>query len=84
MALWNVIPFCVATFSLLASDIIGSNINRPMPDLSKLVLYTDQQVHNSGKLIKGLYYNGIGQSEHMALAFHNACDLVLKSGRSLL
>jgi hypothetical protein len=78
MALWNVLPIFMVTFQFFVADISGSDVNKSMPDLSNLVLYTDKQVYNSGKLIKGLYYDLNGKSEHVALAFHNACNLVLE------
>lgn len=78
MALWNALPILMVTFPFFVAEISGSDVNKPMPDLSNLILYTDNQVHNSGKIIKGLYYDLSGKSEHVALAFHNACDLVLE------
>lgn len=78
MALWKVLTICVLAFPLFAAEISGSDVGLPMPNLSQMVLRTDRQVHNSGKLIKGLYYGLSDQKEHAAVAFHNACHLVLE------
>jgi hypothetical protein len=78
MALWKILPIGILAFPLFAAEISDSDVGLPMPNLSNMVLRTDRQVHNSGKIIKGLYYGLSGQKEHAAVAFHNACHLVLE------
>jgi hypothetical protein len=78
MALWTFLPICILALPVFAAEIEGSDVGKPMPDLSDFVRLTDQRVYNSGKIIKGLYYDLNDQKEHTALAFHNACHLVLE------
>ncbi|WP_448207746.1 hypothetical protein [Azospirillum sp. sgz302134] len=47
---------------------------KSMPDLERLSLRTDPEVHGRGRIIKGLYYVAEPGGPNALVAFFNACD----------
>ncbi|MCW2237669.1 hypothetical protein [Azospirillum canadense] len=55
-----------------------------MPDLSRLVRRSGREVHNTGRLIKGIYYANRFEEQNSFVAFHNACYQMLEENPFLV
>lgn len=55
-----------------------------MPDLSHLVRRSSWEVHNTGRLIKGIYYADDLSAPNRLVAFHNACYQALEENPFLV
>ncbi|HYD68343.1 hypothetical protein [Azospirillum sp.] len=55
-----------------------------MPDLSHLVRRGGQEVHSTGRIIKGIYYENAPNANNSVVAFHNACNQALEDNPFLV